>query len=109
MTTVTMDPMIQPIVQRDWPNVSTRNVLRFPNRMFSTLWMIAAMTTAPIHVHALVLKWFQPYRIASPTDSAVPPRPVAEADRPSGRSSLLLIPPLPTSIASVEYHVGWEV
>src|SRR4051794_21882946 len=90
-----MDPRIQPIVQRDWPNESTRNVLRFPTRVFSTPWMITAMTTAPTHVHGLALKRPHPYRIASPTDSAVLPGPMAEADRPSGRSSLLLIAPFP--------------
>ena len=52
--------MIQLIVQTDCPKVSTRNVLRFPRRVFSTLWMIAAMTTAPIHVHGLALKRAHP-------------------------------------------------
>src|SRR6478735_8124764 len=89
-----MDPTIQLIVQRDWFNVSTRNVLRFPKRVFSTLWMTAARTTAPIHVHGLALKRPQPYRSASPTDSAVPTRSVAAPDRPSGRLLVTaLLPP----------------
>ena len=52
--------MIQLTVQKDCANVSTRSALRFPKRVLSTLWITAAMTTAPIHVHGLALKRAHP-------------------------------------------------
>ena len=52
--------MIQFTVQKDCPKVSTRSALRSPKRVFSTLWMTAAITTAPIQVHGLALKRAHP-------------------------------------------------